>query len=66
MLTEEIKKYLKEHKGKLTPLEFFALVDSSPQIEQILLEKNNATYKIITDDGLTRKVKIVKTLKKDS
>ena len=73
MYSHEIKQYLDKHNGKITPLEFMALINSSPQIHQVLLENNNAIYTILTEDGFRMNVEIIEeppakknTLKKDS
>ena len=66
MYSYEIENYLKERNYKITPLEFMAIINTSPQIKQVLLENNNAIYTILTDDNYRRNVEIIeepKTLK---
>lgn len=66
MYSYEIEQYLKERNYEITPLEFMSIINTSPQIKQVLLEKNDAIYTIITDDNYRRKVRIIeepKTLK---
>lgn len=66
MYSHEINQYLKEHQYKITPLEFMAIINSSPQVKQVLLAPNSAIYTIITDDGLNVATEIIeepKTLK---
>lgn len=70
MYSHEIENYLKERNFEITPLEFMAIINTSPQIKQVLLENNDAVYTIITDDNYRRKVRIIEepkklTLKKD-
>ena len=60
MTKEEIKKYLKETDFRITPLEFFAIVNSSQDtIQKILLETNNAVYTIVTKDKSKINVEII-------
>lgn len=71
MYSYEIEQYLKERNYEITPLEFMSIINTSPQIKQVLLEKNDAIYTIITDDNYRRKVRIIEEpktlkLKKDS
>lgn len=71
MYSYEIENYLKERNYKITPLEFMAIINTSPQIKQVLLENNNNIYTILTDDNYRRNVEIVQDhkkleLKKDS
>ena len=71
MYSYEIEEYLKERNYKITPLEFMAIINTSPQIKQVLLENNNAIYTILTDDNYRRNVEIIQEpktlgLKKDS
>lgn len=73
MYSHEIMQYLKERNFKITPLEFMAIINTSPQIKKVLLENNNAIYTILTDDGLVVNTEIIEepqvkklTLKKDS
>lgn len=66
MYSHEIMQYLKERNYKITPLEFMAIINTSPQIKQVLLKNNDAIYTIITDDGLAVATEIIeepKTLK---
>ena len=66
MYSYEIENYLKERNYKITPLEFMAIINTSPQIKQVLLKNNDAFYTIITDDGLAVATEIIeepKTLK---
>lgn len=66
MYSYEIENYLKERNFKITPLEFMAIINTSPQIKQVLLKNNDAIYTIITDDGLAVATEIIeepKTLK---
>lgn len=66
MYSYEIENYLKERNYKITPLEFMAIINTSPQIKQVLLKNNDAIYTIITDDGLAVATEIIeepKTLK---
>lgn len=72
MVKNKIKSYLKENDFKLTPLEFIALVNSSQDIiKDILLERADAVYTIITKDENKINVEIIPerkklTLRKDS
>lgn len=71
MYSYEIEQYLKERNYEITPLEFMSIINTSPQIKQVLLEKNDAIYTIITDDNYRRNVRIIEEpktlkLKKDS
>ena len=71
MYSHEIENYLKERNFEITPLEFMAIINTSPQIKQVLLENNDAVYTIITDDNYRRNVRIIEEpktlkLKKDS
>lgn len=59
MYSFEIENYLKERNYKITPLEFMAIINTSPQIKQVLLENNNAIYTILTDDNYRRNVEII-------
>lgn len=59
MYSHEIEEYLKERNYKITPLEFMAIINTSPQIKQVLLENNNAIYTILTDDNYRRNVEII-------
>ena len=60
MTKEEIKKYLKETDFRITPLEFFAIVNSSQDtLQKILLETNNAVYTIVTKDKSKINVEII-------
>lgn len=60
MTTQEIKKYLKKTDFRITPLEFFSIVNSSQDtIEKILLETNNAIYTIVTKNGNKINVEII-------
>ena len=59
MYSYEIEEYLKERNYKITPLEFMAIINTSPQIKQVLLENNNAIYTILTDDNYRRNVEII-------
>lgn len=60
MTTPEIKKYLKKTDFRITPLEFFSIVNSSQDtIEKILLETNNAIYTIVTKNGIKINVEII-------
>ena len=59
MYSFEIENYLKERNYKITPLEFMAIINTSPQIKQVLLENNDAIYTIITDDGLEAATEII-------
>lgn len=59
MYSFEIEKYLKERNYKITPLEFMAIINTSPQIKQVLLKNNDAIYTIITDDGLAIATEII-------
>ena len=60
MTTLEIKKQLRETDFRITPLEFFSIVNSSQEtIDEILLETNNAVYTIKTKDGAKINVEIV-------
>lgn len=60
MTTLEIKKQLRETDFRITPLEFFSIVNSSQDIiQKILLETNNAVYTIITKDGARINIEIV-------
>lgn len=69
MYSWEIIEYLKERDFNITPLEFMAIINTSPQIKQVPME--NDTFKITSDDGLNvgvnilREPKILK-LKKDN
>lgn len=70
MYSYEIENYLKERNYKITPLEFMAIINTSPQIKQVLLKNNDAIYTIITDDGLAVATEIIEEpkvlkLKKD-
>ena len=48
----DIRSYLRKNEFRLTPLEFFALVNSNEdKIEKILLENADAIYTIILKDG---------------
>lgn len=64
MYSYEIENYLKEKNYKITPLEFMAIINTSPQIKQVLLENNNNIYTILTDDNYRRNVEIVQDHKK--
>lgn len=64
MYSYEIENYLKERNYKITPLEFMAIINTSPQIKQVLLENNNNIYTILTDDNYKRNVEIVQDHKK--
>ena len=64
MYSYEIENYLKERNYKITPLEFMAIINTSPQIKQVLLENNDAIYTIITDDNYRRNIKIIEEPKK--
>lgn len=64
MYSYEIENYLKERNYKITPLEFMAIINTSPQIKQVLLENNNAIYTILTDDNYRRNVEIIQEPKK--
>lgn len=64
MYSYEIENYLKERNYKITPLEFMAIINTSPQIKQVLLENNNNIYTILTDDNYRRNVEIVQDHKK--
>jgi hypothetical protein len=73
MYSHEIMQYLKERNFKITPLEFMAIINTSPQIKRVLLEHNDSVYTILTDDGLVVNAEIIEepqvkkmTLKKDS
>lgn len=73
MYSHEIMQYLKERNFKITPLEFMAIINTSPQIKKVLLEHNDSVYTILTDDGLVVNTEIIEeqpikklTLKKDS
>lgn len=68
MYSHEIEQFLKERNYEITPFEFVSIINTSPQIKQVLLEKNDAIYTIVTDDNYRRDIKIVKKLqfKKDS
>lgn len=59
MYSFEIENYLKERNYKITPLEFMAIINTSPQIKQVLLKNNDAIYTIITDDGLAVATEII-------
>ena len=60
MTTLEIKKQLRETDFRITPLEFFSIVNSSQDIiQKILLETNNAVYTILTKDGARINIEIV-------
>lgn len=60
MTTLEIRKQLRETDFRITPLEFFSIVNSSQDtIQKILLETNNAVYTILTKDGARINVEIV-------
>lgn len=72
MYSHEIMQYLKERNFKITPLEFMAIINTSPQIKRVLLEHNDSVYTILTDDGLVVNAEIIEepqvkkmTLKKD-
>ena len=64
MYSYEIENYLKERNYKITPLEFMAIINTSPQIKQVLLENNNNIYTILTDDNYRRNVEIIQDPKK--
>ena len=64
MYSYEIENYLKERNYKITPLEFMAIINTSPQIKQVLLENNNNIYTILTDDNYRRNVEIIQEPKK--
>jgi len=64
MYSFEIENYLKERNYKITPLEFMAIINTSPQIKQVLLKNNDAIYTIITDDGLAVATEIIEEPKK--
>lgn len=64
MYSFEIENYLKERNYKITPLEFMSIINTSPQIKQVLLENNNAIYTILTDDNYRRNVEIIQEPKK--
>ena len=69
MYSWEIMQYLKERNFNITPLEFMAIINTSPQIKQVPME--NDTFKLTSDDGLNVGVNIIRepkkfTLKKDS
>lgn len=72
MYSHEIEQYLKERNYEITPLEFMSIINTSPQIRQVLLEKNDAVYTIVTDDNYKRNIRIIEDapkklkLKKDS
>jgi ABC-type uncharacterized transport system substrate-binding protein len=59
MYSYEIENYLKERNYKITPLEFMAIINTSPQIKQVLLENNDAIYTILTDDNYRRNIEII-------
>lgn len=64
MYSFEIENYLKERNYKITPLEFMSIINTSPQIKQVLLKNNDAIYTIITDDGLAVATEIIEESKK--
>lgn len=65
MLSQEIKQYLQQSNFKITPLEFFTIVDSSQDIiDKVLLESNNAVYTILTKDGKRMNAEIISEPKK--
>lgn len=68
MYSWEIEEYLKNRNYNITPLEFMAIINTSPQIKDVYYEPED-NYRIKTDDGYTRDIKMetkVLKLKKDS
>lgn len=66
MYSFEIMKYLQERNFRITPLEFMAIINSSPQIKYVDYDKRSSIYTITSDDGLSVGVDIIeepKTLK---
>lgn len=71
MYSFEIRKYLKDRDFRITPLEFMAIINSSPQIKYVGYDERSSIYTITSDDGLSIGVEILEepkkmTLKKDS
>ena len=58
MYSHEIMQYLQERKFKITPLEFMAIINTSPQIKHVPMD--NDMFRITSDDGLNVGVYIIK------
>lgn len=68
MYSWEIEEYLKQRNYNITPLEFMAIINTSPQIKDVLYKPED-NYKIKTDDGYNREFKMETkklVLKKDN
>ena len=58
MYSWEIKKYLQERDFRITPLEFMAIINTSPQIKHVPMDDD--MFRITSDDGLNVSVYIIK------
>lgn len=59
MYSHEIQKYVEDRNRQLTPLEFMAIINTSPQIKQVDLAPNSANYTIKTEDGFNININII-------
>lgn len=58
MYSYEILEYLRQRDFRITPLEFMAIINTSPQIKHVPMD--NDMFRITSDDGLNVGVYIIK------
>lgn len=58
MYSYEILEYLRQRDFRITPLEFMAIINTSPQIKHVPMDDD--MFRITSDDGLNVGVYIIK------
>ena len=58
MYSHEIQEYLDKNNHELTPLEFMGIINTSPQIHEVLYNPQN-NFKIKTTDNFTMDFKLL-------
>lgn len=59
MYSHEITEYLNKRNYELTPLEFMAVINTSPQIHEVLYNKESGNqFKIKTTDNFSWQIKL--------